>query len=285
MADGSIAASDNDDSEDGDEGEDGEEDAGSDHPASPTRASHDDPLILDPPPNGGSPLIVSEDADVVNDANNSLPLSETGDKPSSSLLAVSSADIDTTPSLEAAPTTSIGTPLSEVQNAETKPDIAAQLAPVEEAMQTQIAETAPSPLPLPPPNPTDAEVESAVQERQEEEEEEQMLLDIVQKNNEEPDATETQPFLAPGAETSEAQADTPVNEAQLVPEASRVDDMPGPPEPQPEAAADDDDDFPDLLGGLEKSLEKPAVQVPPIETIATQIVEATEATSESTKEE
>ncbi|EPE32070.1 hypothetical protein GLAREA_12152 [Glarea lozoyensis ATCC 20868] len=172
----------------------------------------------------------------------------------------------------------------------------AERADIDHAMQMEVVQSAPTALPSPPPAPAQAELLASEVVRKEEEEEEEMLLDIVENNNtfaekeaqEEPPThvTETvkpvSPNLATSVETVEepelSVADTkeevevapsrpdptPVEEIKRESPPVLENDPPMAPEPDTTVeAGDDDDDFPDLLGGLEKSLGQSAPPVSP----------------------
>ncbi|KAH8655066.1 hypothetical protein BGZ60DRAFT_152780 [Tricladium varicosporioides] len=122
---------------------------------------------------------------------------------------------------------------------------------IDEILQDQTSAIAPPTLPLP--EPTQAE-ESASQQLRKEEEAEEMLLDIVEGVN----APST--IVSPPATVS---TPTGMNEKSV----SALEPEVAPKTPQAEVAKDveiekkaeddDDDNFPDLLGGLEKSLATP----------------------------
>lgn len=144
-----------------------------------------------------------------------------------------------------------------------------------QTMQQEVAETAPSTLPPPPPEPTIKEEIAAVRTLREEEEEEEMLLDIIDGTNQPNDnlpaapasIPDTQPVqLSPygheapalpptesGSELSELKSE---ELTQIQPEAAPQEEVKEEEPVQQSQDDDDDDDFPDLLGGLEKSLEK-----------------------------
>ncbi|KAH6665428.1 hypothetical protein B0J14DRAFT_231971 [Halenospora varia] len=131
---------------------------------------------------------------------------------------------------------------------------------IDAVMQDQASTIAPPILPPPPPEPTQAEESASQQVRKEEEEEEEMLLDIVEGANP-PNVTTTSeppPAVPAPAEVIEdaAAAKEPIA-------AKEPDAAPKTPEPEvvkeveKKVVEDDEDDFPDLLGGLEKSLATP----------------------------
>lgn len=187
------------------------------------------------------------------------------------------------------------------------------LADLNEEMQQEVAETAPIELPPPPPEPTEVEIQAAVEMRREEEEEEEMLLDIVDNANnahigglpavavpevlppvlaeviseveipdEKSELVELEQPVQPiqPLELTEPTEPTepldPVEPVELV-EPVESTEPTEPAKPAPVSQEEDDDDFPDLLGGLEKSLEnKPTTvtEVPepaPIEVESTSI--------------
>jgi hypothetical protein len=195
------------------------------------------------------------------------------------------------PDISAAAVESLTTTLTEseaiVEN------LQAERANIDIAMQIDVAESAPTAIPSPPPAPSEPEIQAAEILRKEEEEEEEMILDVVENTNayvaseikeqsstyttelanapsptpatvvtslEEPqnplieakEEIEVPPIgLAPSPiEDIKAQS-SPAQEPQIEPPALAI------PE-QPVETEDEDDDFPDLLGGLEKSLGQPA---------------------------
>jgi hypothetical protein len=170
--------------------------------------------------------------------------------------------------------------------------IAEEIASLDQTMQQEGADSVPSELPPPPPEPMIKEENAAVETLREEKEEEAMLLDIV-------DAKDQAEVNAPDSKASEALAPVAPEvptlepaeavESEAAPESSAVTELPAPTSPSKQAESkpeevvtgepdagpvpekvkedmveqtqedNDDDDFPDLLGGLEKSLNKPSV--------------------------
>jgi hypothetical protein len=145
-----------------------------------------------------------------------------------------------------------------------------------EDMLLETAESAPTILPPPPPEPTAAEVIASAEVLREEEEEEEMLLDIVDNANNAyiggPEASIAAPEI-PAEQVPISPTEAP---AEMIPseivELPREAEQEGPallesaeaePVPEVQNTEEDDDDFPDLLGRLEKSLEKPEQQAPP----------------------
>jgi hypothetical protein len=170
----------------------------------------------------------------------------------------------------------------------------AERAEIDHNMQIEVVESAPTTLPSPPPAPTEAELQMSSIVRKEEEEEEMMLLDVVENTNaivgseipELPPAPVMEhaklrsPIVAATIEVPAVEAPVvaaverlqeaisnsepaPIEEVKTehVPELKNDPPLAPSPEVAPEAEDEDDDDFPDLLGGLEKSLGQPAPHV------------------------
>jgi len=166
------------------------------------------------------------------------------------------------------PTSSSAAPFSDPDPIQQpQPALITEPASLNETMQEVAIETALTSLPLPLLQPTEAEAEAAVEERWEGKDEEEMLLDIVENANnalvgggDEPPNEQAQP-LADGAPkdaqavTTEAppEGESTKTEIAEAPEVSAEQ----PEQPEQIQEQQNDDDFPDLLGGLEKSLEKP----------------------------
>jgi hypothetical protein len=176
-------------------------------------------------------------------------------------------------------------------------------AEIDHAMQMEVVESAPTTLPPPPPAPTEAELQASNIVRKEEEEEEMMLLDIVEKTNviaggdipEQPPApvmehakvpsptvaatinvpTETEDTLVTANEQVQEALSNPnrapieevKQESVPIPELKNDPPLAPAPEEVVQAEDEDDDDFPDLLGGLEKSLGQPAPSVLPASVV------------------
>jgi len=143
-----------------------------------------------------------------------------------------------------------------------------EIKDLNQAMQEETIESAPTELPPPHPEPTVVEEKAAVETLQEEEEEEEMLLNMV-------DNAENLDFGAVSPEDpvpevpsevvarEEPEVEPVIAEPELEPQPQEQpqSELPKTEEISPESQHedDDDDDFPDLLGGLEKSLDsKPA---------------------------
>jgi hypothetical protein len=280
MADGSIVASDNDDSDEGEDGEEGDEDEGSiDNQASPSKRQESS--SLSPIPSMEEiPRPAPEDTSMSGVEIPPHPVINTDmeGKSGSPLKNVAMATSALASPVEAPP---ISAPVL----AEKAPDVPTQVAAIEEVMQEETAETVPPTLLPPPPEPTLAEVEAAVEERQEEEEEEVMLLDIVEGNSahytepEIPDIPDVPPpqelteIVSTVSEPEPVPLDVPLQDIQSQPEEPTNTEAPELLEPQAEAVQHGEmEDFPDLLGDLEKSLEKPVATTPPVEA-APEVVE------------
>jgi len=287
MADGSMAASDDDDGDEGEDGDEGDDDEGSiDNQNSPSKP----PRPLSPTPNT-VPLLKetsdlgSEDA-VMRGVEDSIPPSllsvegeKTEGKSGSPLKNVALTTSTLTSPLES-PT--IPPPFPDITQApqlNNTLEATAELATLNEVMERETAESAPLILPPPPPEPTIAEENAAAILREEEEEE--MLLDIVDNANnvqigadlpvKTPPQISPDPILSPHAEEPALSTSFPAIVSIPIADINTVDTTAAQEVIHPEQSVqdddDDDDDFPDLLGGLEKSLEKP--QAPTPQTIPT----------------
>jgi hypothetical protein len=304
MAEGSMAASDDDGGEDGEEGDEGDDDEGSvsaqDSPSKPPRTFS--PMASDLPHMREVPNLGSKDTDMsgIDDLPGPpLPKLETMEGKSGSPLK----NVALTTSSLTSPVKSPGTaqdPFSAVappQAAINEPATAAPTA-LDEFMQQEVAETAPSTIPPPPPEPTMTEVVSAVEERQEEEEEE-MLLDIVENTNnanigapQEPIPTAPEiPEVEVVPQTQEPEVTAPEPQfSEVVENEPQQMDIPAPIEETlvevtVEQPIDDGDDFPDLLGGLEKQLNEaqaPSVPEPVAEAVEQQVEPQADAKVETT---
>jgi hypothetical protein len=280
MGEGSNAPSDDDEGDEGEYGEEGDDDEGStDNNASPsktTRTASPIPAILPtmkPIPNSGGdaamagveirpfPKILTDHDKL--EVKSGSPLKNVALTTSALTSPLASPVIPT-------PTSSLSAILSSSLQ---HPPVAAstEIENLDQAMQEETAESAPTELPPPPPGPTVVEEKAAVEMLQEEEEEEDMLLDIV-------DNIENSNFGAVPAQDPVSEAPSEVilkEEPEVEPVIAELELEPEPePEPQEQPQSeppkteevplepqdeDDDDDFPDLLGGLEKSLDsKPA---------------------------
>jgi hypothetical protein len=278
MGDGSMAASDDDDGEDG-EGDDGEDDEGSvDNQNSPSK-----------PPRSGSPIVTATTGI------KTVPSLGYGDTPMAGLefprphpmIQIERTKLEGqsgSPLKNVALTTSaltsplesptVAAPFSDFSTAsvpklDTVPE-AVKPDTLDEEMLLETAESAPTTLPAPPPEPTEAEANASAEVLREEEEEEEMLLDIVDNAN---NAQIGEPEVPiPASEVLAEQAPVPQTETPVEAISTEVVEVPREEEaedpvlletaepelvPQVSNTEDDDDDFPDLLGGLEKSLEKP----------------------------
>jgi len=283
MGDGSMAASDDDDGDDG-EGDDGEDDEGSvDNQHSPSK-----------PPHPASPIVTAATGI------KTVPSLGFGDTPMTGLefprphpmIQIERTKLE---GQSGSPLKNVALTTSALTSPLESPTVAApfsdfstasppKLDPVPEAVKTdsldeemllETAESAPTTLPDPPPEPTAAEAQASAEVLREEEEEEEILLDIVNNANnaqiggpdvpipasdvlaEQVPVPQTEaPVEAIPAETVEAPKEEEAAEPVLLENAA--------PEqvPQIQSTEEDDDDFPDLLGGLEKSLEKPEQSAP-----------------------
>jgi hypothetical protein len=267
-----VVASGEDDGEDGEDSEDGDEDEGSvdnqGSPSKPPRQLSAAPILH--PTMTETPNLLPEDTGMTG---LETPLSQPAiiierdrheGKSGSPLKNVVLTTSSVASPLEG-PTSGSAAPFSDPDPIQQpQPALITEPALLNETMQEVATETAPTSLPPPPPQPTEAEAEAAVEERREEEDEEEMLLDIEENANsalvgegDEPPNEQAQP-LADGAPkdvqavATEASPDVESTKTEIAvaPEVSAE---------QPEQIQEEqnDDDFPDLLGGLEKSLEKP----------------------------
>ena len=315
MAEGSLAASDDDGGEDGEEGDEGDDDEGSvsaqDSPSKPPRTFSPTPsdlLHMREVPNLGSKNTEMSGIDDL--PGPPLPKLETMEGKAGSPLK----NVALTTSSLTSPVKSPGTAedlLSAVAPPQATIDEPATAEPAvwNEVMQQEVAETAPSTIPPPPPEPIMTEVVSAVEERQEEEEEEEMLLDIVENTNnaniggpQEPIPTAPEiPEAEIVSQTQEQEATVPKPQSpEVVGNEPQQTNIPAPvEEPLVEVTVEqpinDGDDFLDLLGGLEKQLDEPqapAVPGPVAEAVEQQVepqadaeVEATPSISEANAED
>lgn len=261
MGDGSMANSDEDEGDEGEDGEEGDDDEGSDAQNSPSKpprsASPSIGLIpaIKTIPNLGPSDTVMGGTEPAHPSRIFTERERTEGKFGSPLKTVALTASSLTSPLESptAASASGSFPAPEHQS-----PLAATVehSSLDEAMKQETTESAPTTLPPPPPAPTEVEVQAAVEARQEEEEEEEMLLGIVDNaNNVQIGGLEAN-ILAPEPEVSVAAAPL---EAVEVPREEETAAEPPKEEEKPEEPAleaDDDDDYPDLLGGLERSLEK-----------------------------
>jgi len=294
MGDGSMVATDDDD--DGDDGDDGEDEEGSvdnqSSPSKPPRPISPVPLpatgIKTVPGFGDTPMTGLE-------FSRPHPMIQTERVKSegqsgSPLRNVAMATSALTSPLES-PTVvplfsdTLAAPQQDPAPAAVEKEI------LDEEMLLETAQSAPTEIPQPPPEPTVTEVAASAKLLREEEEEEQMLLDIVENasnaqiggsevSNAVPEIYTEQvpipPTEAPGEPITseiveapkETESEDPTSLENTKPEAE--------PKPVPEVqnTDEDDDDFPDLLGGLEKSLEKP--EQPPAAPKPTEVEEKLE---------
>jgi hypothetical protein len=277
MGEGSMVASDDD--EDGDDGDEGEDEEGSvdnqNSPSKPPRPTSPVPLaatgIKTVPSLGFSdtpmsnlefprphPIIQTER--MKSEGQSGSPLKNVA-------LATSALTSPLESPTVAPPFSDIGVSVPQQDSVVT----AVEKEYLDEEMLLETAESAPTELPQPPPEPTATEVAASVEVLREEEEEEEMLLDIVENASNAQIGESEVPIAAP--EIHAEQVPIPPIEAPVEPIHSEVVEAPKETEPEPvdpvllENAepvtipevqnTEDEDDFPDLLGGLEKSLEKP----------------------------
>lgn len=258
MGDGSMANSDEDEGDEGEDGEDGDEDEGSDAQNSPSKPSRSSPSIGSIPaiksiPNLGLSDTIIGGTELAHPSRIFTEREKAEGRFGSPLKTVALTASTLTSPLES-PTVASASDSFSAPGHQSPLAATVEHSSLDEAMKQETTKSAPTTLPPPPPAPTEVEVQTAVETRQEEEEEE-MLLDIVDNANNAqiggPEAT----LPAPEPETSVAAVPA---EAVKVPREEEAaaeppkEEKPG--EPAPEA--DDDDDYPDLLGGLERSLEK-----------------------------
>jgi hypothetical protein len=265
MADGSMAASDDEEGEDGEEVEEGDDDDDDKGTPVDQSTSPKPPQQLPPAPDN----ISTEDAPsadipdpVVADAMHIDPPEPENAEQKAEENAEENTDVAPGSPLEnVALTTSTLSPPGESPAALTptasedvdKAPETTVPATVDEVMQQDAVETGPTALPPPPPEPTGAEAKAAVEVRQEEEEEEEMLLDIVdQAQNARIGAGEVLSGPAPEVVAPQVEVSPVITEAEVEPMAE-------PQEEKAEAAApeeEEEDNLPDLLGGLEKQLNE-----------------------------
>ena len=314
MAEGSIAATDDEGGEDGEEGDEDDDDEGSINAAPESPSKPPPPLspVASELPKFGS---IDTDMSGIDIPGPSLPRLETSEGTSGSPLknvALTTSSLTSPISSPEATKDPFTEPVAPQEPVEEAGNInipeAADPTTLDEDMQQQAPETAPPTLPLPPPNPTLAEVISSTEVRREEEEEEEMLLDTLENARNAtigasqdaiPSApeipTEPAPLLPqePEAPISEPE---PAQEAELVPQAEE-EKLPTPPiqapaseelapQPQPVEDDEDDDEFNDLLGGLEKRLnESQAAPASETEAAPESVQAQVEAEPESAVEE
>jgi hypothetical protein len=301
MADGSMAASDDDDGDEGEDGDEGDDDEGSiDNQSSPSKP----PRPLSPTANTvpflkETPDLASEDAamsgveDPIPPSLLSVEREKTEGKSGSPLKNVALTTSTLTSPLES-PT--IPPPFPDITRApqlDNTLEETAELAILNEIMERETTESAPPILPPPPPEPTIAEENAAAILREEEEEEEEMLLDIVDNANnvqigaglpvKTPPQISPDPILSPRVEEPALSTSFPAIASIPITDINTVDTTAAQEGIHSEQSVqdddDDDDDFPDLLGGLEKSLEKPQAPIP--QTIPTPVAEPTKAVQET----
>ncbi len=265
MGEGSMANSDDDEGDEGEEGDDGDDDEGSDAQNSPSkRPRTTSPLVPEIPalkssPNFGPSDVTMGGTELPRPSKIVTERERSEGKSGSPLKTVALTASTLTSPLMSPSIASVEGSFS-VPGHQSPLAASAEAASLNETMQREALDSAPTTLPPPPPEPTETEVDTAVETRNEEEEEEEMLLDIVDNaNNAQIGGRET-PLPAPKPEipaeaiTSEA-VELPREEENMA-EPSVEEKKPE--EPVPEA--DDDDYYPDLLGDLEKSLEKQEVK-------------------------
>jgi hypothetical protein len=302
MADGSMAASDDDDGDEGEDGDEGDDDEGSiDNQSSPSKpprplspTANTVPFLKETPDLGSEDAAMSGVEDPIPPPSLlSVEREKTEGKSGSPLKNVALTTSTLTSPLES-PT--IPPPFPDITQApqlDNALEATAELAILNEVMGREIAESVPPILPPPPPEPTIAEENAAAILREEEEEEEEMLLDIVDNANnvqigadlpvKTPPQISPDPILSPRAEEPALSTSFPAIASILIADINTVDTtaaQEGIHQEQPvQDDDDDDDDFPDLLGGLEKSLEKP--QAPTPQTIPTPVAEPTKTKQET----
>ena len=325
MADGSMAASDDDGGEDGEDGDEGDDDEGSvsaqDSPSKPPRPFSpgigDLPHMQEPPSSGSPDTDMSEMEDLPGPP---LPKLQTieGEKSGSPLKNVAMISSNLTspvksqaPILDSAPPQE-STPDTTYHTSEAYP------APLDEVMQQQAAETAPTTLPPPPPEPTIAEAISSTEVLQEEEEEEEMLLDIVENTSnanigapqdlEVPVSSAAEPSTEAIVQTQEPEVpiqalDIKHDESEPpaigeLPDTQRSEIMEPSAKEKDVALAEEpavevreqpveaDEPFTDLLGGLERQVEEPdAEPAPAVDVEVEPVAEMTEPVGEEKPEE
>lgn len=290
MGDGSNVNSDEDDGDDDDEGEEGEIDEGSDAQQSPAKR----PRMTSPPrelppvepvPGLSQTDIVMGGTEVPSPAKLLAEREKSEGKTGSPLKTVAlTASAVASPQVSPTFTSPADTFPAPTQSPVTT-TVDAEIANLDEAMQEKIADSAPTTLPQPPPAPTEAEVDASKEMLREEEEEEEMLLDIAVENAGnaqigEPQISEPAPEAIPEVTQAPTELAEPSQKQEIVTESAAeevktdeiaiqpvetaepaVDTTSAEPAPATEPAAaepaaeEDDDDYPDLLGGLEKSLQ------------------------------
>ena len=280
MGDGSMAASDDD--EDGEDGDDGEDDEGSvdnqNSPSKQPRPTSPVPLTTtgiktipglglgDTPMSGlefprPHPMIQTER--VKSEGQSGSPLKNVALTTSALTSPLESPTI-------APPFSDTSAPAPEQGHVTT----AGEKEALNEEMLLETSESAPTEIPQPPPEPTAAEVLASEELLHEEEEEEEMLLEMVENANNAQIGGSEAPIAAPEIQAEQHPEQDPIPSAEapvesISPEALEaiegiekedpilLENAEPEPVQEEQKVEEEDDDFPDLLGGLEKSLEKP----------------------------
>jgi hypothetical protein len=301
VADGSMAASDDEGGEDGEEGDEGEDDGGSvsaqDSPSKPPRPFS--PVVSELPHMREPPNLGSPDAD----------MSGTDDLPGPPLpkidmlegrplknVAMTTSNV-TSPAKSQAPLPD-SVPLEQSIPETSNILDAAEPTTLDEEMRQEVAETAPTTLPPPPPEPTINEVISSTELLQEEEEEEEMLLDTLENLNanigapQDPVGSEPEISVETIHQTEEPEIaipdPQPTETVEPPSEETQVSEAIEPAEEVAEQPVEAKEPFTDLLGGLEKQVEEPQGQPAPVVETQTELekpVEPVAVITESVGEE
>lgn len=255
MRDGSAAVS---DEESSDEGEEGDDDEGSVDHASPSKPSRRDSGSLPPLPNLAT--VDTPMSGLEPPVRPSLHPLESEPKSGSPLKNVVMTTSTLTSPLEASrPEAEFAAPVL----SEEHPDI----QKLDEELQQQAVDTAPTTLPPVPSHPTEELVQASEVVLAEELEEEDMLLDLDDATHVNIEAPANPVVQSPAPVIAEGKEKSP--------------DLPQIVEPEVKADNSDDDDFPDILDDLEKSLGEPAA-VPEVSKRATSLEQVPSSDSDLT---
>ena len=296
MAEGSIAASDDDVGEEGEEGDEGDDDEESvsemDSPSKPPRQSS--PIVSELPHMREFPSLGFPDTDVsgVDDLPGPPlpklePIEGTSGSPLKNVAMTASNPTSPLRLLELADDISPNdVPLQEpiVETYDTSNTNDATI--LDQMMQQEVVETALSILPSPPPQPRIEEVISSTQVLEEEEEEEEMLLDIVENINnanigapQDPVVSVPEITIVPTNPTTDSdtiltqEPDISIPESEQEPQPAEIfeprsaeediDLIEHPVKDLVDEPVEDEEPFTDLLGGLERQVEEPKIEPDP----------------------
>jgi hypothetical protein len=278
-ADDQMVVSDDDEGEEGEEGEEGDDDE-------ETPDNHDSPSKQPPSPVSGSATATDEissvnplDTEMTGVASTNPPMlnidrERMGTKAGSPLKNVAL----TTSTLASPLESPTGASPAQLQEPGQKTEPAA----IDEAVQREVVETAPTIHQSTPPEPAMTEVDATMETGQEEDE---MLLDTVDNTNSSDNygnkiAPITAPKIDAPIEKSEVAGATPSEPVEsqkgqeteprpLEPQTVEKENVESaPPADNAQAVEDDAGDFPDLLGGLEKKLNEPVAETHTAEPVS-----------------